>query len=158
MKNQDSGVVAIPVKASNTSRLGFTRYYRIYPHTNPDIEIIIRPSEGEYFIFSSEIPAGKYNFNRIKVILEGDYQSSKHMSVQALKGGIPVEIKPGSLTLANERFVLRQYALEEGRGKGSNTATRVWRFETIPDSEMKSLIEEVKQIAGADQWNIANDL
>ena len=53
LKSSDSGVFAIQVKASNTSRLDFARYFKIYPHTNPDIEIIIRPSEGEYFIFSS---------------------------------------------------------------------------------------------------------
>ena len=91
--------MAIPIKASNTSRLDFTRYFRLYPHTNPDIELVIIPSEGEYFVFSSEIPAGEYNFNRIKIILRTEVASStKHMSVQALKGGIPVEIKPTANT------------------------------------------------------------
>jgi hypothetical protein len=160
MKNPDSGVVAIPIKASNTSRLDFIRYYRIYPHTNPDIEIVIKPNEGEYFVFSSEIPAGKYNFNRIKIILRTDIAvSTKHFSYQALKGGIPVEVKPSSLTIAGERFFIKQTAVEVSEGaQWSNTATTDWRFETIPDNEMKSLIEEVKQIGGVDQWKIANEL
>ena len=63
LKNIDNGIVAIPVRATNTSRLDFGRYYKLYPHSDPKLIIQIHPQEGDYFIFSNEMPAGKYNFN-----------------------------------------------------------------------------------------------
>lgn len=158
LKNLDNGVVAIPVRATNTSRLDFGRYYKLYPHSDPNLIIQIHPQEGDYFIFSKEMPAGKYNFNRIKIILHGQVaRSKKHLSIQALKGGIPFEIKPGSLTIAGEKLYIKQYDYsgDPSYGRGVDMD---WRFETITDTEMQLLIEKIKKVDGVEHFKITNEM
>lgn len=134
-KNPNKGIVTLSYYASNTSRLDFYRYYKIFPSTDPDIIIEIIPIGGNNYAFSDELPPGIYNFDKIKFILDSHVASSSvHSGVEEIKGGITVEVKPGLITPAEMKLYIEQYDIGSSLTVSSRT-----HFRSIPEPEMKEL-------------------
>ena len=134
-QNPNNGLVVLSYYASNTSRLDFYRYYKIFPSTNPEIVIKIFPQRGQNYAFSNELPSGIYNFDRIKLLLNSSVaRSTIHSGVEEIKGGINVEVKPGLITPADKKLYIEQYNMQ-----GTTSVTIKKYFQLIPESEMNEL-------------------
>ncbi len=156
----ERGIVAIPVQATNTSRMAFYRYYKIYTDITPVRVIKIFPRQGEMIVYSKELPAGEYNFNKIKIILNGNVAYSKQHTVErVIPEGLQVTIKPGYVTIPKKKLYIRQFDMKYS--KSWDWAVRSeWRFEVLTDAEVRSLIYKINSDAATNNklWKIANEL
>lgn len=159
-KNPDKGIVAISVEASNRSDIGFYRYLTIYPQLHPEYEIIVYPKTGKSFVFSPEMVAGKYNFNRVKNIPWNRTTGSMgyKSSEQNLYNGIHLNVVPGAVTILDQKLMVKQIPYEASLSGGDKAYSMDVELTKVLSFEMRELIEEFKRIDTTGQWKIANEL
>ena len=155
LKNPANGIAAIPVDVTNTSGFSFADYFKVIDDKRPEMTIKLYPQGGESFVFSPEVPSGKYNFTILRSILNSqEYEATNSVYDKAII--LPVEIKPGSITVTNEKLVINQYSVPSSSG---NQAVQCdFKFEQLSDNDLKSIIVNLKGIDGVDKWKIANEL
>lgn len=156
LKDPEKGIIALPVKASNTSRMKMVLYFKIYPNTDPDLVITVFPQEGKKFAFSPLLPPGEYNFDRIKSIVDGRHaQSKSSYNVRPIYAGNYIKVQPGTITIARKKLRYNQY---ESQSNSWDWASRVdWDFDYIFEEELIELIKELRKVDSNNQWKIAQE-
>ena len=161
LKDPEKGIVAIAVKASNTSSLDFATDIKIISLNNPDFVIKIFLREGEFFAFSNEIPPGKVHLSTIKLILKslaGEAEKS------AWEFEIPqnayVEVQQGAVTLAGDKLIVEQSASSplNKEAYSPRSADVDHKFESLSQTEMENYLKKLKNIEGSNKWKIGNKL
>jgi hypothetical protein len=157
LKDPEKGIIAIRVEASNTSRMGMIRYFKIYPNTNTDLIITIFPQEGKTFVYSPPLPPGEYDFNRVKAISDErhGYSVTGNYDVRPVYAGNYIKVQPGTVTIARKKMRYKQYEVQP---RGGDWASRAeWDFDYVFEEELIDLIKELRNVDSNNQWKIAHE-
>lgn len=149
-QNSSNGILALSVKATNSSSAPFSRYYKIFSSLDPEVVITIYPSVGQTFVFSPELPPGEYYFDKVKSILDGQVARSNSNRKISTISDIKVTIKAGAVTIAGKRMNISK------KRTGPHTTRSNWNFKTISGSEMSALVGDFKKLENSNRWVIAN--
>ena len=154
LKNPDNGIVAVPLEIINTSGMEFARYYEIIDERRPEMSIKVYPQSNQTFVFSREVPPGEYYFSKIKHIIRPEYEATTSVYEQSII--VPVEIKPGYITILEEKLVVNQS--RSSATTASVSVRCVCDFHELTDSEIGSLVTKFKETIGDTEWKITNEL
>ena len=154
LKNPENGIAVIPLEVTNRSGWKFARYYEIVDERRPDLRIKVHPQRSQAFVFSRELPAGEYNFTKIKHIINPEYESQDSVYEQSII--VPVHIEPGSLTILDEKLVVRQIRSSVNFGDGAVSCQCYFQQMTL--SERQAFVKKLKETIGESQWKLASGL
>lgn len=151
LKDQDKGIVAIPLKVQNTAPIDQITYdYILKDYHNQDVAISIKPREGQKYFFSQPLDPGEYQLYKIisKFNFDEGFTSS-WTSSKALPKSILFTIDEGTVSVADKMFTVNQIGLADNKWRTK------YNVEFLGKDERKQIIDDLKKHKNSHQWRFS---